>query len=167
MNHGWLFAVALLLPFLCVQEVHAQLGKKKAGDPRVQKILDEAKLKYEVTSDGDFKLIFKVDDDRSQVVFINSATESYGDFEIREIWSISMVAGAEGFEPGLLRKMLTDNQRKKLGAWNLITTNEKEYAAFTAKISADLAAKEMLDVVQAVLETADEREKLELGSDDF
>ncbi len=56
-------------------------------DPRVEKALKKLGLKYEVDKDGDFKLVFSVEDDRTQVVFINSTTETLGKMEIREIWS--------------------------------------------------------------------------------
>ncbi len=56
-------------------------------DPRVERALKKLGLKYEVDEDGDFKLVFAVEDNRAQVVIINSTTEALGKMEIREVWS--------------------------------------------------------------------------------
>ena len=49
-------------------------------DSRVEKALKKLGLKYEVDEDGDFKLVFAVEDNRS-------TTETLGKMEIREVWS--------------------------------------------------------------------------------
>jgi hypothetical protein len=64
-------------------------ARLQAGEPdqRVEKALKKLGLKYTVDKDGDFKLIFTTEGDRTQVVFINSGTETLRKMEIREIWS--------------------------------------------------------------------------------
>ncbi|MDT7942747.1 MAG: hypothetical protein RQ993_05680, partial [Bacteroidota bacterium] len=56
-------------------------------DPRVERALKKLGLKYKVDEDGDFKLVFAVEGNRTQVVIINSTTETLGKMEIREVWS--------------------------------------------------------------------------------
>jgi hypothetical protein len=53
-------------------------ARLQAGEPdqRVEKALKKLGLKYTVDKDGDFKLIFTTQGDRTQVVFINSGTET-------------------------------------------------------------------------------------------
>ena len=58
------------------------------ADLRVQSALDDAGLKYTIDDDGDFRLLFGQEDDRSQLVWINSNTEEYGNMELREVWGI-------------------------------------------------------------------------------
>lgn len=55
-------------------------------DHRVEKNLKELEYKYTILKDGAFKLVFNLDDNRSQVVFIESNSENYRNFEVREIW---------------------------------------------------------------------------------
>jgi hypothetical protein len=57
------------------------------ADPRVEKALKKLGLKYKVNEDGDFKLVFAIEDNRTQVVIISSTTETLGKMEIREVWS--------------------------------------------------------------------------------
>ncbi|HEY1068900.1 MAG TPA: hypothetical protein VGE52_22455 [Pirellulales bacterium] len=171
-----LSAVAAL--FLVVGQADAQLKPKAskapaevAVDDRIKKLLDAEDLHYDVTDAGVFKLMFNVGeskDSRSQLVFVNSQTETYGEFEIREVWSIAHKAPEKSHDADFYRKLLQDTQAKKIGGWSLITTEGQEYVVFTVKIAADIDGKALRDVLEIVLETADEREKAEnAGADDF
>ena len=42
-------------------------GSKQKGDSRIRNILTSADIKYEVDNDGDYKVIFKFDDGRTQL----------------------------------------------------------------------------------------------------
>jgi hypothetical protein len=56
-------------------------------DPRVEKALKKLGLKYKVNEDGDFKLVFAIEGNRTQGVIITSTTETLGKMEICEAWS--------------------------------------------------------------------------------
>jgi len=55
----------------------------KQGDSRVQALLEELELKYDIDSDGDFRVGFQLENGRSQLGFIRSETTQFGKFDIR------------------------------------------------------------------------------------
>ncbi|HOM16055.1 MAG TPA: hypothetical protein PLQ00_01935, partial [Thermoguttaceae bacterium] len=67
---------------------YAQVGVKKTPDQRVEKLLQEAELKYKVDEDGDFMLGNRLEGERTQLAWILSNTSQLGSLEIRQIWSI-------------------------------------------------------------------------------
>lgn len=147
----------------------SQLGSGRSaptGDARVKRALDTTSLKYTVDSDGDYRLNMDVGDDRTQIVFINSNTETYADFEIREIWSVGYQS-ANLFSATIANKLLLNNELTKLGAWQIKKLNGKYTAVFCAKVSATLTGTELQNVLRAIYTNADKIE-LELTSkDDF
>lgn len=145
----------------------AVAGDGATADPRVKAWLDQAAIKYELGDQSRFQMVFQVAGNRTQAVFVNSATEEYGVLEIREIWSVATVAGREGFRPETLKAMLTETQTKKLGAWSVLTRPEGEAAVFSVKLPAEASADQLKSAVQAVLETADEFERKLTSRDDF
>src|SRR6266576_3682490 len=90
----------------------------KQGDRRVQALLNDLELKYEIDSDGDFKVAFELESGRSQVAFIRSETESLGKFEIREIFSVGYTS--EGpLNADIANALLIFNGHVKLGSWRV------------------------------------------------
>jgi len=135
-------------------------------DPRVEKALKKLGLKYEVDKDGDFKLIFSVEDDRTQVVFINSTTETLGKMEIREIWSPT--AKFSSTPPSALSQALLEkNSTFKIGSYQYKKSGGNYYLVFSAHLSAEAPAEELGSIVAAVAKTADATEKEIMQSDDY
>ncbi|MEN9978733.1 MAG: hypothetical protein ABIK38_00105 [candidate division WOR-3 bacterium] len=139
-----------------------------AGDPdlRVKAILDDAGYKYEIDSDNDFKMVFDTDENRTQLVFVNSGTETYGDFEIREVWS--PVYKFKGNLPaGHANKLLEQSYMKKIGSFDVwVRSDGSKVVRFCAKIAADADASTLTDVIRAVYTTADLMEKELTGKKD-
>jgi hypothetical protein len=145
--------------------VAAQLGDEKPEhDKRIQKILDEKEIKYVIDSDGDFKVTFDMGDDRSQVAFIRSSTNTYGKFEIREIWAIGYRSPSDNgaFPASVANRMLEDTFSKKLGAW----AKMGELAVYVVKISANTDAESLMAALTFALEAADEMEEELTGDKD-
>ena len=158
-----LFAVSASL----VLPAFAQIGdpdEAPKADSRVRAALDRASLKYRVDSDGDFRLTFEVDDDRTHVVFINSNTEEYGDMEVREIWAVGATSET-GFSAAKLEELLKKNGTYKIGAWHL--TKNGQRAVFTVVVSARANSDTIDSMVRLVAKTADGLEKEWLGTDEF
>ena len=146
----------------------AQVGRKKAGDKRVAAALDKAGLKYEMTESGDFKLLYELDDDRTQVVIIGSKTEKLGDLEIREVWSIAQQSDGE-FDGETANALLVDNGNRKVGAWQVAVEEETDQhtAIFSAQVDAAAEADALAQVIVAVVQTADEMENELTEEDEF
>lgn len=144
----------------------AQIGTKKEADRRIAPLLEKADLKYEIDKDGDYKLINNFDDDRSQLIFINSRTTKLGTLEIREIWSVGYIS--DGVVPDeVLKDLLEENARVKLGGWEVRSFSGREAGVFRAQIAADTDEVTLLLTMQAVSKTADQKEKELMSKDDL
>ena len=93
-----------------------------------------------MNEDGDFRLVFAVEDNRAQVVIISSTTETLGKMEIREVWS--PIAKFASTPPCDLSLELLDKHDKKLRSGSYL----------------HLSAEELGFIVGAVVRTADETE---------
>ena len=88
-----LLATAVLLfslPVMAAAADKAQTDETKRStqaDPAIATQLKKLGYEYEVDDDGDYKLTFSLDGDRSQLAFVLSQTESFGQFRIREVWA--------------------------------------------------------------------------------
>ena len=145
-----------------------QKARLQAGEPdqRVEKALKKLGLKYTVDKDGDFKLILATQGDRSQVVFINSHTETLRKMEIREIWSPA--AKFSSTPPSALSQALLEkNGSFKIGSYAYKKAGDVYVLVFHAQISANASAEELLSVVIGVAMMADATESDIMQTDDF
>lgn len=143
----------------------SQAAAAKA-DPQLKRQFDQLKYEYEVDEDGDYKLLFAVDDQdkRSQIVFVRSPVESYGEHRVREVWSPGYKSPTPQFSAKVANRLLEASQDSKLGAW----VKQDDYAVFVIKISADASAEELDDAISAAMLSADEMEaELTPGKDDL
>lgn len=159
-----LAVVCLVLPLAAF----AQKGgaTKVKSDPRVATALAAADLKFETDGDGDYRMVIRVDDERTQLVYVNTRTETYSGLEIREVWAIGGQTAGD-FSADIANRLLEDNHLRKIGAWAIRTLNSKPTAVFVAKIPAVVSAEELKTTIQAVIATADEIEKKHFGGDEF
>uniref|UniRef100_A0A7C4CC45 YbjN domain-containing protein n=1 Tax=candidate division WOR-3 bacterium TaxID=2052148 RepID=A0A7C4CC45_UNCW3 len=147
----------------------AQLGSTRQGDARVRKTLTEAGIEFTVDDDGDFKLIRTLDNGRTQLVYINSGTETFKNLEIREVWAPAHKTTGQ-FPAKVANDLLLDSFRKKIGAWQTIfkESDNSYLAVFAAKIDADADAPSLNACITAVAQSADEmEEKLTGDKDEF
>lgn len=133
-------------------------------DPIVKAQLESRDLKFEVDSDGDFKLIFPVGTGgRTQLVFVRSATTSIGKIRLREIWSPAYRAPGDDFPCEIANKLLVASQDYKLGSW----VRQGPHAVFVVKLAAESPVDELLTAIRAAVESADAMERDLTGRDDF
>jgi hypothetical protein len=143
-------------------------ARLQAGEPdqRVEKALKKLGLKYMVTESGNFKLVLPTEGDRTQVVFINSDTETLGKMEIREIWSPA--AKFSSTPPSALSQALLEkNGPFKIGSYAYDKADDVYVLVFHAQIPADASAEELLSVAIGVAEMADATESDIMQTDDF
>ena len=165
MNQMLLSVMAIMLSGLTTC-AGAQVGALKTGDPRVEKLLEESDLKYRVDKDGDFRIGNKMEGDRTQIAFILSNTSELGSLEIRQIWSVGYHSKSP-FSESVANRLLEQNSKVKLGAWQVRKMGEDYVAVFVAQIAADTDKLSLLVTLHAVTTTADEMEKELTGKDDF
>lgn len=134
-------------------------------DNRIKSQLDSMEYKYTISKTGDFKLICRIGDERTQVVFINSEIQTYQGIEIREIFAPMAVLQAKDMTVAFLKKLLEENYNKKMGAWQMISGNESSLITFTVKADAYCSSEVLNKIIWLVAQTADELEK-EVSADD-
>ena len=143
----------------------AKQAEDAAPDARIKAQLDSLDYEYEIDEDQDFKLVFKIGDEgRSQIVYVRSPVESYGEHEVREIWSPAYHSPTEAFPALIANRLLEDSDNKKLGGW----VKQDKYAVFVVKIPATADAAALDDALEAAMAAADEMEaELTPGQDDL
>lgn len=137
------------------------------GDPRVKKMLEALELRYSIDNDGDFKVMLEFEDGRSQVAFIDSQTQSLGDFEIREVWSVAYIS--QGYlDIDTANTLLMKNFELKIGSWRLIPARDNTFlVTFCIQIAADCDPNSFWRTLVMVLQTADEMEAKLTGTDNL
>lgn len=137
-----------------------------AGTPDgiVKAQLEAKGITFEVDGDGDFKCIFEVGSTgRTQVVFVRSSTATFGTLKVREIWSPGYVGTTDEFPAMIANQLLQKSNEVKLGGW----VKQGKNAMFVVKLPADASAEQLLDGVQAAVESADAFELAITGKDDL
>jgi len=131
----------------------------KQGDSRVQALLDELELKYDIDSDGDFRVGFELEDGRSQLAFIRSETTQFGKFDIREVFSVAHILNGP-LDGQLANALLIYNAHVKLGSWRVDRRGDDTcIVAFAVQIAANTDAKSLYTALRLVIETADDVER--------
>ena len=145
--------------------VHAQDQAQTPADAGIKAQLEQLGYEYEVDDDNDFKLVFKIgDEDRSQIVYIRSPVETYGEHRVREIWSPAYKSPTDDFPALIANRLLEDADTKKLGGW----VKQDQYAIFVVKIDASADKEALDDALDAAMSAADSMEaELTPGVDDL
>ena len=170
-----LFALVTMVGMVHVASLYAQIGSKKSAkaaddrvsvDDRVGEALEEAGLKFHVNKFGDYVVPFivGVDENRRQVVFVESATSQWGRMEIREVFSYGYSSKTR-LSQVKLEKLLKANGDMKSGAWEL-SDGKELLAIFSVKVAADCDGESLSTVVRGVAEITDEVEESFTGKDD-
>lgn len=160
----------------------AQIGnaaRKPPADPRVKIALDEIGYKYDLTESNNYRLNpiqteqigtkpDKTPIYRSQLVYVNSTTETYGSLEIREVWSPAFYS-AGPLSAALANRLLRENNSVKFGAWRVEVQEDsgKYLAMFAVQLAADSDAESLRLAIKSVILIADRMEKELTGADDY
>jgi len=137
-----------LLAILCALTATACFAADQP-DPRVKTMLDRLDLAYEVDQENDYSVPLKLEGDRTQTVYILSATNVQGDLEVREIWTYGYLT-KEGPLPAPVAETLMNSSRELiLGAWEVAKNEETRIAVLVVKLPVTAS----LETLQSCLET--------------
>jgi hypothetical protein len=129
-------------------------------DARIERQLNNMNLQFEVTTAGNFKLLFELDSSRTQIVFINSKTRKHEDAEIREISSPArLITNTSEVSNEQLWMLLTENYNSTLGAWQMEPSTEGWALHFTVKVPALMPENRLMMYLIMVAKVADTMEK--------
>lgn len=127
-------------------------------DSRVKDALDRLKLSNTTNADGTFQVIFKVAGDRSQVVFVNSKTQTYYGTEYRDVTSTALEVEGD-LEPEQARSLLADNDKRGLGSWRTVKRDDKTYVIYGIQVPVDIPDNRLAAVMAVARDAADQFEK--------
>jgi hypothetical protein len=161
----WL-AIAGAMTMAAVATASAEDATTPAGgDPRVVAALKSAGLTYRL-DEGDFRLEYDVDQERSQRTWVASDTARIDQLEIRDVWSVA--ARGKGEVPAeLARMLLKENVRMILGAWQVNQTQDEYLVVYLAQVDAAADAATLQEVIEVVMFSADRIEKQLSDQDAF
>lgn len=151
-------ATAALLLAAAASGAHAATPDKAVGQ-----VLDTLEYPYEIDEDGDYRLVFNVEGDRTQLVFVRSAVEEYGRHRIREVWSPGYRGATSVFPAEVANRLLEDAQDAKLGGW----VKQDTLAMFVVKVDANASADALGDAIDAAVHTADAMEAELTAADEY
>lgn len=134
-----------------------------SADKSVARHLDKLGYTYDIDEDGDYRLVFDMEGDRTQMVYVRSAVEEFGSHNIREVWSPAYQASTRQFTAQVANRLLEDSQDAKMGGW----VKQDKVAMFVVKIDADATADQLSDAIDAAIRTADAMELELTKKDDF
>jgi hypothetical protein len=135
------------------------------GDPRVVAALKTAGLEYTL-DEGDFRLEYDVDKERKQRVWVASETARIDQLEIRDVWSVA--ARGKGEVPAeLARKLLAENVRMILGAWQVNQGPDEYLVVYSAQVDAAGDAAALQTAIEVVMFSADRIERQLSDKDAF
>jgi hypothetical protein len=127
----------------------------READRNLQKLLDKAKLKYQVDDDGDYKITIDLGGGRTQLVYVRSVAHEFGTLKVREVLSIGGASAEAELSPEVNKRLMRENADTKLGAWSA----QGRYAIYVCKIPADADARALADTVELTATVADRLER--------
>lgn len=153
--------------FLCLSafillSTTAATTLRAEADQRIKKALDELDVKYVIDDDGDYAITIYEAEERSQLVYVVSETDSIEGFEIRDIFSYAVRDKAPTLE--MTSDLMRTSNKSLIGAFEMTSGGNILYIA---KIPANLPLKQLHGIIRAVAAYADDAEKEILGSDEL
>jgi hypothetical protein len=134
------------------------------ADRRVEKLLDRARIAYEVDDQGDFRITYALADGRSQMVILRSATTTWGTSDHREIVSPGYRSATQTLPVEVANRLLDLNASTRLGSWG----RQGPMALLVTRIPADADGRELTDALEFTARAADAAERdLAGGKDDY
>jgi hypothetical protein len=133
-------------------------------DAAIKAQLDSLGVKYDLDGDGDYKVTFDLGENRSQVVWIRSATDHYGSLKVREVWSPGYKLSGAELPVKVANRLLEHAHGLILGGW----TRQKQYAMLVVKIPVSSTPQQLRDAAEFAAGAADEIEQeFTPGKDDL
>lgn len=166
-----LLAAALPASAQNLDDLASQLGSPstraagKSTDAALKAKMDATGYKYEIDGDGDFRLTLGVGNDRTQLLFVITHTEAAGKLVVREIWSRAYKINGN-LSASEMRRYLEDNNKKKVGAWRIMGSGDKQYLVYAIHLPDNATSEQLKSAIEVVAVMADKEELAVAGNDD-
>lgn len=134
-----------------------------AADQVVKAQLESKGTPFTIDDDGDFQITVRIDDKRTQLVWVRSAIEETGHHRVREIWSPGYQSDGAMFPSAVANDLLERSNKLKLGSW----VKQDKVAMLVTKIPADANAAQLDEAIDLTASAADAVELELTGKDDL
>ena len=138
-------------------------GQASEPDPVVKAQLESKGTPFEVDEDGDFRIVVRLEDDRTQLVWVRSAVSETDFHKVREIWSPGYQSSTDQFPSSVANDLLSRSDELILGAW----VKQDRVAMFVTKIPADASADALDEAIDLTAVSADATELDLTGKDEL
>lgn len=125
------------------------------ADRLVQRILERAKINFQVDATGDFRATYDIGEGRSQLVIIRSGLDQIGELDSREIRSIGYRAPSDPFPAVAASRLLDENNRRVLGKWG----KQGTLAVLSVRVPPAADADVLMAAIEMAARDADAMEK--------
>ena len=140
--------------FALVMTCAAATPSLAADTDGVAALLDQAKIKYEVDKDKDYKVIYNFnEEERTQVVYVSGATEEYKGMRIRTIFAPAARLDKDSITDQF-RSLLESNGKSKIGAWEI----NGDVLFFAARLVEPVTSDQLSTMLNLVASVADDKE---------
>ena len=139
-----------------------------SSSAKIETKIEATGLTFSKTDSGNFRLVFRENAGRTQLVVVNGQSTSYLDADFVEIWSIAVSSETRPVNGGQMRALL-DGRKEALGHWCLIRpsgSGEKWILYYSIKIPVSATAAEFEAAIRTCSSIADEKENDLVGTDD-
>ena len=99
-------------------------------------------------------------------MWVASKTATITRLEFRNVWSVAY-RGKGQVPAELAKRLLTENVRMVLGAWQVNQAPDDYLVVFLIPVAADADAATLEEIIEAVTVSADRMEKELTGKDEF
>ena len=141
----------------------ASAASAATPDPVVKAQLESKGTPFTIDDDGDFQITVRIDDKRTQLVWVRSVVEETDNLRIREIWSPGYQSEGGAFPAAIANDLLERSNSLKLGSW----VKQERTAMLVTKIPADANASQLDEAIDLTAVAADAVELDLTGKDDL
>ncbi len=163
----------LLMAALCLAGIvpaHASEKDATVLPPRLVDLLNESGLEYSIDSDGEASLLFEIDEERTQLVWIRTDLTPMGDESLFHVYSTACETKGDIPRERALW-LLSENPRLILGAWSILrdpgAPSSKRCVVLSLELPDSIDAGQLKTALVFAASTADELEKNWTDTDRF
>ncbi|MGI5843034.1 MAG: S1C family serine protease [Candidatus Xenobium sp.] len=132
----------------------------------IRELMDRSGIPYEINENGNFKMVRKLGNGRTQLVLIYGRSWEYNGIKIREIWAPAFRVDGD-LSGDLANRLLKMSYEAKIGGWQTLKVEQDSVAIYAIKVVDRLTVEELRTWIDYVASYADTIELEVTGKDDY
>ncbi|MCH8829251.1 MAG: trypsin-like peptidase domain-containing protein [Planctomycetes bacterium] len=124
-------------------------GKNKTMDSRLQKVIDELKLRYTISVAGNVRIGFGSSSTQGPAIYITNRTRKFSKLELRQAYAY-VRAFSQPISQDIANLLLERTNFSSIGAWQISMRNGRRWVMFRATIPADADAATIRNLLDSM-----------------